>query len=121
MSKYSFTKCFFEKRTKNVTKFIRSVFNKPVKISIDNFDYLTKLTAQKTIDPTTNTYIILRNNHKTSIIVTKIEYRQADFALNSKIIAYFNTSEELFEELSDPNEGSLALHYDIIDDIQVMN
>ena len=111
---------YFKKNAKKEVMQLRRLINRNILLAIDGFSRNGYLSSKPRSMPYEYTYVILENRSKSSVIITKLEYRNiGHLSLYSHIIGYFLSNDELFETLEAHVYPSVTLHYDVIDAIEV--
>lgn len=111
---------YFKKNAKKEVSKLRRLINSNILLAIDGFGRNGYLSSKPRSMPYEYTYVILENRSKSSVIITKLEYRNiGHLSSYPHIIGYFLSNDELFEALEAHSHLSIALHYDVIDAIDV--
>lgn len=111
---------YFKKNAKKEVTQLRRLINSNVLLAIDGFGRNGYLSSKLRSMPYEYTYVILENRSKSSVIITKLEYRNIGYLSSyPHTIGYFLSNDELFETLEAHAYPSVALHYDVIDAIEV--
>lgn len=111
---------YFKKNAKKEVSQLRRLINNYILLAIDGFGRNGYLSSKPRSMPYEYTYVVLENRSKSSVIITKLEYRNiGHLSSYPHIIGYFLSNDELFEALDAHSHPSIALHYDVIDAIDV--
>lgn len=111
---------YFKKNAKKEVMQLRRLINSNILLVIDGFGRNGYLSSKPSSMSYGYTYVILENKAKSSVIITKLEYRNiGHLSSYPHIIGYFLSNDVLFEDLQSHAYPSLALHYDVIDTIEV--
>lgn len=111
---------YFKKNAKKEVSKLRRLINSNILLAIDGFGRNGYLSSKHRSMPYEYTYVILENRSKSSVIITKLKYRNiGHLSSYPHIIGYFLSNDELFEALDAHSHPSIALHYDVIDAIEI--
>lgn len=111
---------YFKKNAKKEVMQLRRLINSNILLSIDGYSRNGYLSSKPRSMAYEYIYVILENRSKSSVIITKLEYRNiGHLSSYPHIIGYFLSNDVLFEDLRSNAYPSVALHYDVIDAIEV--
>lgn len=111
---------YFKKNAKKEVMQLRQLINNNILLAIDGFSRTGYFSSKPNSMNYEHTYVILENRSKSSVIITKLEYRNiGHLSSYPHIIGYFLSNDELFEALEAHVHPNVALHYDVIDAIEV--
>lgn len=111
---------YFKKNAKKEVMQLRRLINSNILLAIDGFSRNGYLSSKPRSMSYKYTYVILENRSKSSVIITKLKYRNiGHLSSYPHIIGYFLSNDILFEDLRSHAYPSVALHYDVIDAIEV--
>lgn len=111
---------YFKKNAKKEVMQLRRLINSNILVAIDGFSRTGYFSSKPNSINYEHVYVVLENRSKSSVIITKLEYRNIDHLSSyPHTIGYFLSNDELFETLGAYAHPSVALHYDVIDAIEV--
>ena len=111
---------YFKKNAKKEVMQLQRLINSNVLLAIDGFSRNGYLSSKLKPTMYEHTYVILENRSKSSVIITKVGYRNiGHLSSYPHTIGYFSSNDVLFENLESHTYPSVALHYDVIDAIEV--
>jgi len=111
---------YFKKNAKKEVMQLRRLINSDVLLAIDGFNRNGYLSSKLKPTMYKHTYVILENRSKSSVIITKLKYRNiGHLSSYPHTIGYFSSNDALFENLESHTYPSVTLHYDVIDAIKV--